>query len=404
MARSAALQAMMDKTQSSASYQAQQTAMKEKQFGAKGTAQAATNSANYYANQNTPQQSAPKSSSGSFLDNLPNLFSGGSAAKQSATFNGSNYNDSSGVYLGDGSGGYNQVSHGEALANNPLHAANAGRNKSILDAMNSGDWTQHNNFEAQQAPGHYTQGADGNFAKNKDYYASILEGKVRAMNTAGESERAGYEADIRSFLGDLQNAPGLMPSITGINNNNEYAGMYGVARADNEWFNSAQNNAQVRQDGRYEQNMWYDNAIYRDNPQLLDDVMTMSSNYGSADEQKARQQVNSQYYDQPVQQQQQSNTQQAQYEEMIANQQAEYDAKIAAMEKMLEEQKLKNEYSQGEAIGANKGSTTIAPPSGSTDGEHIFAPSGEGIGYTQSDNAMNDELYKYLDKMWQGGF
>lgn len=323
----------------------------------------------------------------------PNLFAPGESAKQSAGFNGSNWGDMSGVYLGNANtGDYRQVSHQEATANNPLHPVNANRNQLILDAMNSGDWSKYNQFEAGQSPGWYTDGQ-----KNKEYYARLIETAVNSGN----------EARIKELIPDLMNAPGLMPSIAKFNSSDAWAKQYGVPQADTAWFNSAANNPQVRQDGRYEQNMWYDNAVFQNDPGLLSNVLSINNSYGDADEQKLRQQINAGAFSSP-QTQQQAPQQQA--PDQYAQLQAEFDAQMKAMMDMLEQMKKdaenKNAYKDKEVIDANKGGSGSGGSGGG--GSHVFAPGTDitegGVGWTQSKNSLNDALFKYLDEMWQGGF
>lgn len=309
--RSEAMQRMLDNAKNDPIQQQQAAATKEKQFGTIGSAEAAHNKSTYetnYASGNTIGQQIAKNpttvwSPSSTPDYskpstpVPNLFNPGQSAGQSAGFDGSNWNDKSGVYLGNGNGQYNQVSHKEATANNPLHVVNAQRNGNIQDAIKSGDWTQYNNFAAGQQPGFYDKQADGNFVQNKQYYANLLESSVQAMR---EAERNGDTAGIQHWqnaintrLADLQKAPGMMPSINGINNNADFAAQYGVSQADRNWFDSAYNNPQVAQDGRYTQNHWTQNAVFQNDPALLQQALNFSGSYGSPDEQKLRQQINS---------------------------------------------------------------------------------------------------------------
>src|SRR6185312_11417902 len=79
---------------------------------------------------------------------------------------------------------------------------------------------------------------------------------------------------------------------------------------------------------------------------------------------------------------------------------SENDARIKALEQMLLDMQNKNAYNQSQAT--NQGVTSGTP------GQHIFTPQNEEVapgtpGYTQSNNSMNDTLYRYLNNIWQGG-
>lgn len=340
-----------------------------------------------------PQQQAPQFNQSQ--NNFTPPYAPGESAKQSAGFNGSNFGDMSGVYIND-----KQASHKDAIGNNPLHYVNTNRNSSIQDAIKTGDWQPYYNFSAGQAPGHYDLGGNGNYTPNKEYFASLIESNVKNKNAANSGQgtwNSDQEYGLQELIQKMNSAPGMMPYIPTFNSNEAFAKEYGVSMADPGWFNSQYNNPQVRQDGRFEQNMWYDNAVFKNDPTALENAMNFSNSYGSPEEQELRQSINNQYYTQ--QGQQQPN----QMEQQLQKQKEEYDAYIKALEEKLKEQEQKNDYTKDEQIEANKGG------SGGNKGEHIFAPGTDNItsntpGYTQSNNSLNDLLYKYLDKNWQGGF
>lgn len=78
--------------------------------------------------------------SNSYTNNSPSP-----SAYNTASFNGSNYNDRSGVIVGG-----KELTHGEAIAHNPLHSVNAQRQSLIQDALKSGNWDAYNSFESAQ--------------------------------------------------------------------------------------------------------------------------------------------------------------------------------------------------------------------------------------------------------------
>jgi len=85
--------------------------------------------------------------------------------------------------------------------------------------------------------------------------------------------------------------------------------------------------------------------------------------------------------------------------------QSMYDSRFSALEKMLGDMQNKNKYDEVQRGNANKlqQDKSIMPI-----GTHQFEPNAnqteQGAGYTQSENSMNQSLFKYLNNMWNGGF
>lgn len=411
--RSPAMQAYYDKMKADSATIKHNEEAQKKQFGAIGSTQSQMGVSNYDVN------------------------NAGKMAAQSATFNGSNWDTMSGVKVNG-----THVNHRDATANNPLHVVNANRNGLIQNAVQSGNWTDYNNFEGRQDPLKYDKGAGGNLTQNKNYYADLISSAYDAM---AEAQRKGdaasaqsWERSLKERVQDYNNAPGMAVYIPRIHASNKGGqNEYGIMDYDNSYFDSVynqgssgfiphQNTVDRWLGGTYDQNpyiseylndsfgrdgtsgrMWYDNPVFKDNDTLLNDVLNINNSYGTPEEQKHRQQINAGAL---------APRPQANYQpqnDPYAQAQSQIDAQMQAMLDMMEKMRLeaeqkqkeaeqKNDYNRDEAQNANKNASS------GDKGSHVFAPGTDikegGVGWTQSKNSMNDTLFKYLDEIWKGGF
>lgn len=81
--------------------------------------------------------------------------------------------------------------------------------------------------------------------------------------------------------------------------------------------------------------------------------------------------------------------------------QSMYEGRMSALEKMIQGMANTNKYKVGQQVAP------INTSQGVYDGSHIFTAPNQGtpVGSTQSNNAVNDTLFKYLqNNMWNGGF
>lgn len=324
----------------------------------------------------------------------------GQLANNTASWNGSNWNDPSGVLING-----KQVTHGQATGQNPLHVVNGQREGLIQGAVNSGDWQAYRDWSAKQTPMYFDKGSDGQNTYNKNYYASLLESSSRAMREAeskGDAFTASeWERNIRELVGKYNSAPGDAQYMVGINSNDAWANQWGVEQVGSDWFNSQWNNPEVRSQGYEGQRSWTQNPVFEDF-NLLSDVLNLSNNYGSPEEQAIRQQINSDamknYYQGDIQAQMQADFE-AQLKEQLEAQQKEY-------EKMLEDLKNQADYDKKEQnnAGSGTGGTSGGAPIG--DINSIFTPgnSSNTGGYTENQLVTNDLFNNYLKNIYQGGF
>ena len=325
----------------------------------------------------------------------------GALAGMTGSFNGNNWNDNSGVLING-----QMQTHGQATAQNPLHPVNGQRENLIQGAINSGDWQAYRDWSAKQTPMYFDKGADGKNTYNKNYYANLLESNMRAINEAkmsGDTFTAGeWERSMRETLEKYKNAPGIDQYIIGLNNTAELAQQYGINQAGSDYFNSEWNDPNVRSKGYKEDRYWTENPVFEDF-NLLSNALNLSNQYGSAEEQAQRQQINNQamqsYYQGDIQSQLQS--------EYDAQLQAQLQAQKEAYEKMLAElqaQQQKNEYDQSQIGNIGGGGSTTTAPIGNV--ESIFTPgaSSNTGGYTDNQLVTNDAYKRFLEGIYQGGF
>ena len=339
--------------------------------------------------------------SGGYNSSSSHNYSPGTLANNTAGFNGTNWNDNSGVLING-----KQVNHSQATGNNPLHVVNAQRQKGILDAMKSKDWTAQNSWEAKQTPKWFETDANGNSQYNKNYYANLLESNSRAMR---EAETSGdtfamqeWERALRENLEKYKSAPGAEQYMVGINNNEAWAKQWGVNQVGSDWFNSEWNNPEVRSQGYAGQRYWTENPVFEDF-NLLSQTLNLSNQYGGEEEQKQRQAINNQamqaYYAGDIQSQMQS--------EFDARLQAELDAQKKAYEDLLAQlqaQQQQNDYIKDEIGNAGGGGGSVVTPPANIDS--IFTPgsSSNTSGYVENQLVTNDLFNNYLKNIYQGGF
>jgi len=340
-------------------------------------------------------------------------YSPGQMASNTAKFSKDNLMGNSGVFVNG-----KELSHGQALGQNPLHVVNGNRQQLIMDAIKTGDWSQYNNFEAGQDPLRYDKGADGNYSQNKNYYAQLISSSYDGLAEAqrsGNKELVGvYERELQQLAQKYNNAPGMAVYIPRIHDSGHGQGnMYGIKDYDkgfmdsvynqgstgfvphkdtvNNWLNTEYGQNEYLGQWLYDNfadgdglgQSWATNNVFRQNPEMLDMAMQLSNTYGSAEEQAVRQGINQ-----------------------------------SAMEAYLS--------GQGYApqVQAPTASPTSVPtfqppqvpdvpfipptaptaPSGNLD--HIYTPGGSANsgGYVADQLVTNDTFMKYLESIYKGGF
>ncbi|WP_260838928.1 hypothetical protein [Heyndrickxia oleronia] len=154
---------------------------------------------------------------------------------------------------------------------NPLFDVNVSRNNLILESIQSNDWSKYNEFEAKQHPAWYEE-VDEKQVPNKIYYGNLIESKLKALQEAkmsgDQSVVKSWENNLQEAIKDFKNAPGIVPYVIGLNSNADLAATYGVEEPDGSYFNSPYNSALVNSQGKFEDNMWYDNPIFKEDTEL----------------------------------------------------------------------------------------------------------------------------------------
>lgn len=189
---------------------------------------------------------------------------------------------SNGMYVGtnnsSGKDSWKLVFGDEARKINPLHDVNVGRNDLINNAIQTDDWSAYNEFEAKQHPAWY-ENVNGTYQPNKVYYGNLIESKIRALKEAqAENDQEKIEIWSKSLeeaIEDFNNAPGIVPYVVGLNHNESTAAANGVPEPGDDYFDSKWNSNIVASQGKFEQNMWYDNAIFAENKELKQHVETL---------------------------------------------------------------------------------------------------------------------------------
>ncbi|SOC21074.1 hypothetical protein SAMN05880501_112109 [Ureibacillus xyleni] len=180
----------------------------------------------------------------------------------------------------NGTTSFKAVFGDEARKINPLHDVNNSRNNLIYDAIETNDWSKYYAFEAKQQPAWYEQ-VNGQYVPNKMYYSSLIEANMNAVQEAkldGDKELAAiWENNLQQMINKFNQAPGIVPYVVGLNHREDLAAQYGVAMADKSFFDSKYNSQLVATQGKFEQNMWYDNTYFAENKELKDHVAALVS-------------------------------------------------------------------------------------------------------------------------------
>jgi hypothetical protein len=163
----------------------------------------------------------------------------------------------------------------EARKVNPLFDVKMKRNDLILQSVETNDWSKYNEFESKQHPAWYEE-VNGKQMPNKVYYGNLIESKIEALKEAkmsGDQEEVDrWESNLQEAIQDFKNAPGIVPYIVGLNHNAGVAAEYGVEEPSDDYFDSPYNSSLVLNQGKFEENMWYDNAVFKEDTELKEHV------------------------------------------------------------------------------------------------------------------------------------
>ncbi|MDX8367669.1 hypothetical protein [Cytobacillus sp. IB215665] len=177
-----------------------------------------------------------------------------------------------------------QLTHEEALAYNPLHHVNTKRDSLILDAVakeRAGDpeaWIEYRKFAYKQSPYNF-EIVDGKPVYNKFYYGELIEHTIQVITQAEmeeDEEKANiWKEALNERLDEFKNAPGQVPYVVGLNHNESLAKEYDVEMADmSVWVNP-------KQLWLKERKMWWDNPLFAEQPELLDQSLTAAFVHGT---------------------------------------------------------------------------------------------------------------------------
>ncbi|RHW39963.1 hypothetical protein D1B33_03710 [Lysinibacillus yapensis] len=173
---------------------------------------------------------------------------------------------------------WNLVFGDEARKVNPLFDVKVKRDELILSSIANEDWSDYNEFEAKQHPAWYEQ-VNGQYQPNKVYYGNLIESKIGALKEAqAKNDLEGIETWTKSLeeaIADFNRAPGIVPYVVGLNHTAEIAAANGVAEPSDEYFDSKWNSPLAASQGKFAQNMWYDNAYFAENQQLKEHIETL---------------------------------------------------------------------------------------------------------------------------------
>ncbi|MGN4128089.1 hypothetical protein ACMGD3_24245 [Lysinibacillus sphaericus] len=133
---------------------------------------------------------------------------------------------------------------------------NANRQALIFYAIRTNDWQPYRAFEAKNTP-LYFEIVDGKFEYSKIYFGNAIEKYIFNNQLMGidlektTPENAIHVAQLKSYIEKFKAAPGIVPSVIGLNHRDELALQYGVKKANSDYFNSDYNNPKVMQVGRF---------------------------------------------------------------------------------------------------------------------------------------------------------
>ncbi|SFD86490.1 hypothetical protein SAMN05216238_10520 [Lentibacillus persicus] len=166
---------------------------------------------------------------------------------------------------------WKKVMGDEARKVNPLFDVHMKQNNLIQQSISANDWSDYNEFQAKQEPAWYEK-VGNQYVPNKIYYGNLIESKIDAMEEAemaGDKEGAvRWKESVHEAVTDFKNAPGIVPYIVGLNHNAEVAAQYGVDEPSDEFFDSPYNSAKVLNEGKFEDNMWYEDPIFQEDSEL----------------------------------------------------------------------------------------------------------------------------------------
>ncbi|MGM7681945.1 hypothetical protein ACSVDA_07275 [Cytobacillus sp. Hm23] len=173
---------------------------------------------------------------------------------------------------------WKQVFDDEARKINPLFDVKVQRNDLILDSIQNNDWSKYYDFQAKQHPAWY-ETVNGQATPNKVYYGMLIENNIQTIKEAelaGDREKAAnFQKNLEENIEKFNNAPGVVPYIVGLNNTSYIASKYGVAEPSDDFFDSKWNSPLVVSQGKFEQNMWYDNAYIAENTEMKNHLETL---------------------------------------------------------------------------------------------------------------------------------
>lgn len=178
-----------------------------------------------------------------------------------------------------GSGnGWQLVFGDEARKVNPLFDVKVKRDELITSSIATNDWSDYNEFEAKQHPAWYEE-VDGKYQPNKMYFGNLISSKISALKEAqSENDQQGIEAwtkSVEEAIADFNNAPGIVPYVVGLNHTAATAAQYGVEEPSDDYFDSKWNSPLAESQGKFQQNMWYDNAYLAENRELKQQIETL---------------------------------------------------------------------------------------------------------------------------------
>ncbi len=185
-----------------------------------------------------------------------------------------------GTKSGDGSqeNSWKLVFGDEARKINPLFDIKVKRDELIASSIQNNDWSEYNDFEATQHPAWYEK-VDGEYQPNKVYYGNLIESKISALKEAQAENDAEkieiWSKSLEEAIIDFNKAPGIVPYVVGLNHNAQTAAENGVPEPGDDYFDSKWNSPIVADQGKFEQNMWYDNAYFAQNQELKQHIETL---------------------------------------------------------------------------------------------------------------------------------
>ncbi|MDX8363773.1 hypothetical protein [Cytobacillus sp. IB215665] len=173
---------------------------------------------------------------------------------------------------------WKQVFDDEARKINPLFDVKVQRNDLILDSIQNNDWSKYHDFQAKQHPAWY-ETVNGQATPNKVYYGMLIENNLQTIKEAelaGDREKAvNFQKNLEENIEKFNNAPGVVPYIVGLNSSSSFASKYGVSEPSSDFFDSKWNSPLVVSQGKFEQNMWYDNAYIAENSEMKNHLETL---------------------------------------------------------------------------------------------------------------------------------